>query len=248
MVSFSAAGSFPWRQVAGAVLEYCFPRTCLGCGRLLCLPLTGYTCPECRRGYLLIRGPVCRACGRPLFGEWGGEPTCRTCLDDPPGYGRARALFLYRLAGARLVHCLKYENGSWLVPEMERLLCEDPQWQEVFRDAALVPVPLHPRKLRRRGYNQAGLVARAINRAVPGTGIEDCLRRIRDTPSQTALSRPARQRNMRGAFRVRHRLDPTRNWMLIDDVLTTGSTLNAAARALRQGGAKSISAFTLARG
>ncbi|MEE9608613.1 MAG: phosphoribosyltransferase family protein [Myxococcota bacterium] len=115
------------------------------------------------------------------------------------------------------------------------------------RPQLVVPVPLHPRRLRTRGFNPAGLLARELSRrlAVPWDAV--ALRRMRDTPSQTGLERSARRRNGRGAFRAQPGLRaPARVW-LVDDVVTTGSTLSEAARALRRAGARQVIAVCAAR-
>jgi len=163
-------------------------------------------------------------------------------------FDRSRALFLYRGAGARIVHGLKYEGSQWLGKEIELLLREFPIWRQYFTDAQLVPVPLHKSKERQRGYNQAHVIARAINAALPQTTLCDCLQRVRKTPSQTFLTRDERRRNMKKAFECVSEPDSERKIIVIDDVLTTGATLNSAILALRKETKGPISAFTLAHG
>jgi ComF family protein len=175
------------------------------------------------------------------------ERICGTCRAEPPAFKACRSLFLYRDAGARIVHALKYEQALWLRRELTLLLQEAAGWEAWFNKAVLVPVPLHPAKHRSRGYNQAELIAKAVQAAFPATRIDNCLRRIRRTPSQTFLSRVQRQRNMRGAFTC-SMAPEARRIILVDDVLTTGATLNAAVVALNEAGAGDISAFTLAHG
>ena len=147
-----------------------------------------------------------------------------------------------------MVHALKYEQGLWLQDEVTALLLQDTRWQHYFAGACLVPVPLHRGKERQRGYNQAAIIVEAIATAFPAVSIQPCLERIRKTPSQTFLSREQRKRNMRGAFTCRYSPSPHRRFVVVDDVLTTGATLNAAVTALRRDGATRISAFTLAHG
>jgi len=165
----------------------------------------------------------------------------------PPAFSRARSLFLYSGTGARLIHALKYEKGTWLQEEISSILIRSGKWNEYLDGGVLIPVPLHARRFRKRGYNQAESVVGAIKDAFPSTRIENCLIRNRMTPSQTLLSREERFRNMRQAFSCRGS-PPSGRLILVDDVLTTGATLNAAAQALLVAGANDISAFTLAHG
>ena len=237
-----SGGYFP------ALLDFWFPRTCVRCGCLLQDSEKRFTCKDCRRKYVLIKRPFCDRCGFPFFGKSALPGTCESCRERPPDFSEARSLFLYRMTGARVVHCLKYEKGTWLLSEIASLFGDEHGWRDFFAGSTLVPVPLHPRKERQRGFNQAEIVCKAIRGAVPGVEICPCLRRVRATPSQTFLSRTARLRNMKGAFSCPGLPGGERRLILVDDVHTTGATLNAASRALREAGAKVISAFTLAHG
>jgi ComF family protein len=208
----------------------------------------GFLCPGCRQAIHWIRDPVCQQCGAPIFGKMAVPGRCSTCMEIPPVFDRSRALFHYRGAGARIVHGLKYEGSLWLGKEIELLVSESPVLSQYFTDAQLVPVPLHRSKERQRGYNQAQVIAKAINAALPETTLCQCLERVRKTPSQTFLTRDERRRNMNKAFKCVSGPDPERNIIVIDDVLTTGATLNAAILALRKVAKGPISAFTLAHG
>lgn len=229
-------------------LEWVYPRTCLRCGGYLRPEQAGFTCDPCFAGYAFIGEHYCVRCGSPHLGHVLPDHWCANCREHPPAFESAQSLFRYVGTGARLVHSLKYEGGVWGALEVERLLRRQPRVLGFFTDAVLVPVPLHPRKLRRRGYNQAVVVAEGIQRVLPETRLWGGLRRVRDTPTQTALSRRQRQRNVLEAFAPVGDIPPAGRLVLIDDVLTTGSTLNAAATALRRLGASKISAFTLAHG
>jgi ComF family protein len=230
------------------LLDLVFPRTCIRCGALIRGREGAFTCAACRAGYPLIRDPFCAVCGAPFHGVLAAPGCCEQCRAEPPRFERARSLFLYRGTGARLVHALKYERATWLESEITDLLRADPQWRAALGGAALIPVPLHPRKERARGYNQAAVIARAMQRAIPQTTCIYALRRVRPTASQTLLSRTERRRNLSRAFACVNPPPADRPLVLVDDVLTTGATLNAACAALQQAGAKRISAFTLAHG
>lgn len=241
----SRAGS---RLTGQRLLDIFFPRTCIECGRWINGEVGRFTCGRCRSRYPLIREPLCLRCGRPFAGRLVASALCATCRETPPRFARARSLFRYKQTGARAVHVLKYEHGTYLESEISALLRADARWRAYFEEALLIPVPLHPRKQRQRGYNQAEIVARAIQAAIPGVALSACLRRVRMTPSQTLLSRSERLQNMNGAFVVGRRLPEAANLIVVDDVLTTGATLNAAVEALETAGWEAISAFTLAHG
>lgn len=232
-----------------ALLDWIYPRSCVRCGGLLPPAADGYCCADCRRRYFLVEGAVCAACGIPLGTEAAGvDGCCPQCRADLPELAPVRSLLRYRGTGARLVQALKYEGGLYLRAEIERLLRDHAEWRAYFLGKVVVPVPLHPAKLGRRGYNQAEVIAQALVRAGFGVGVEPVLRRTRMTPSQTQLHREERLQNVRGAFHCPRSLDRRIRWVLVDDVLTTGATLEASAEALRAAGAEGISAFTLARG
>jgi ComF family protein len=171
-------------------------------------------------------------------------------VDLDPEFQEGRTLTLHRGAAASLVHALKYRNALYLAHDIRKLAETAEGVIEWITGTDLVPVPLHQRKLRERGYNQSRWIATLLADLAPGTTVCDCLERIRDTDSQTALSRSARRRNVKNAFAAKKevKIDPERRHILIDDVFTTGSTLNACARALRRCGAAQISVLTLAHG
>jgi len=230
------------------VLDLVFPRSCIDCGRLISDFPCRFSCPACRNRYAWISDPACAGCGAPLTGRLVSERVCTACRENPPAFQTCRSLFLHRGIGARLVHTLKYAEGRFLYREIAALLRETEDLWPFLEGKILVPVPLHPRKLNQRGYNQADLVIRAILEVYPHLRTCAVLERTRMTPTQTFLSREARRRNMKNAFVCEESLERQADYLLVDDVLTTGSTLNAAATALRRRGVRRISAFTLAHG
>jgi len=146
---------------------------------------------------------------------------------------------------------LKYRRGWHVMEDLETILCRSPEALERARGSVLVPVPLHARKLRERGYNQSEMLARSLARAAgDGARVESLLRRIEDTPSQTAFGRQARRLNLKNAFALASGapLNPGLRHVLVDDVFTTGSTINQCARALRKAGCLRLEVVTFSHG
>ena len=205
-------------------------------------------CPACRRPVAQSLDPVCGACAARLRGEVDEAPE-----PAPAPLARWFAGAIYAGDALDVVQRFKYpEPGlAGLDPRNDAVAC----WLalEAARAASpeapglVVPVPLHPRRLRSRGFNPACVLARhvASRLALPLDPV--ALERVRDTPSQTSLGRSARARNVRDAFRVRAGRSLPRCVWLVDDVVTTGATLCSAARALRRGGARSVVAICAAR-
>ncbi len=234
----SIAVARAWWQLYTWLGNLFFPPTCAGCGRV-----GQWLCDECATAIPLLEAPVCPRCGRP----WEGDGLCPACRAHPPTLRRLRSatLFAEPLRGA--IHALKYRGGREVAKTVAPLLVRAWRAWGMSGDL-LIPVPLHPRREARRGYNQSALLAVALGLALHLPVLTDGLARRRDTPSQTRLDREARRRNVAGAFRV---LEPAlirgHHVVLVDDVATTGATLNACAEVLLEAGASRVDGFTLAR-
>jgi ComF family protein len=192
--------------------------------------------------------PLCDTCGVPVARP---VPRCPDCARSTPAFSTARAVGLYLPAQAglnplaRSIHALKYRGRRVVAGTLGDLLAA----RYPFAAAALlVPVPLHLGRLRTRGFDQAALLARALGRRRGLETAVDVLRRLRETPVQAELGAAARRRNLRDAFEVRA-LGAVRgrDVVVIDDVLTTGATADACARALRRAGARRVDVFTVGR-
>ncbi|MCA8900873.1 MAG: ComF family protein [Hyphomonas sp.] len=192
---------------------------------------------------------VCDRCGTPHGVDAGEGAVCAACIARPPRWDRARAAFVYDPSSRRLVLDLKRSGrrdglatfGAWMARAGAPLLAEADM---------IVPVPLHYFRLASRGFNQSGWLAQAVAREAGLPVILDALRRTRRTPTQGGLSARARRRNVAGAFTVRRPAAARisgRRVLLVDDVLTTGATLAACTRALKQAGARQVDVLVLAR-
>lgn len=226
-----------------------FPRECVHCGVLLDYRNRDYLCPSCRDRLEAVTAPVCGCCGRPLEGPADLCPTCPVCREHPPAFRRARSAVRFSGPGGSLVKAYKYSANPYLSgPVLELLAAGRERWYGETDYDRIVPVPLHPRKARERGFDQSAILAAGLSRR---TGIpcdRKSLVRIRYTGTQTRLSRRARRENIRGAFRV-SRADRVRgaSVLLLDDVYTTGATVGECAAALRTAGAESVDVLTVAR-
>ena len=234
-------------RIGRAVFDLVLPPRCPLC-RII-VPDDGAFCADCWRGLGFLTDPMCDCCGTPFPYAAGDGAQCAACAADRPPYRHARAALVYDDASARLVLGLKYGDRTQLASTMARLMTRAAA--PMLADAPLlVPVPLHPRRLRQRLYNQSALLARALCRETGmALGLE-VLERVRDTRTSRGLSRSARAANVRGAIRVGARGKARvagRNVLVVDDVMTTGATVEACARALLRAGARNVDVVTFAR-
>ncbi|MEK7873718.1 MAG: ComF family protein [Chloroflexota bacterium] len=225
------------RALASAALDLLFPPRCVACGRG-----GSFLCAVCLTHATPVPEPRCSLCGQPI----AGGPLCSRCAESPVAGSGLRSVFVYAGPVQAAVRALKYHNlrvvASPLGVEMARYL----QAWGVGLDI-VVPVPLHPRRLRERGYNQAELLARALGKETGLSVQPEALARVRDTPAQArAPSAAERRRNVTGAFSARE-VVRGRRALLVDDVCTTGATLSACAEALLAAGAAQVWGLTVAR-
>jgi ComF family protein len=206
-------------------------------------------CAECWSKLSFIERPYCPRLGIPFVYDPGPDLLSMEAIASPPAYQRARAAVRYDEVARTLVHALKYQDRTDLAPPMGRWMAR--AGRELIDDAdVLVPVPLHWRRGWRRRYNQSGALARVIERQTGAKVAAEALQRIRPTLQQIGLSRPQRASNVQGAFKVaadRQALIAGRRVVLIDDVLTSGATVDACARALLRAKAASVDVLVFAR-
>lgn len=220
-----------------AILNLLFPLTCILCNAPVRERRWGPVCPPCWSRMEPLRPPFCPQCGMPASSI---EGLCGACRLEEHAFDFARSALLFNDPLRDVLHHFKYSDRVSLAYPLGTLLCECLE-REDFQGSLIVPVPLHRRRERRRGFNQAELIAEVLNRKVDTA----MLRRRKNTPSQTGLSRSQRTMNLAGAFEVRGRVPEC--VIVVDDVYTTGSTLHEIAKTLKRGGAKRVEVLTVAR-
>jgi ComF family protein len=236
------------RTAGRVLLDLAYPPACIACAAATAEPRT--LCPACWTKVRFIERPYCERLGTPFTHDLGLGALSPQAIADPPAYHRARAVARYEDGpAARMVHRLKYGDRTELARPMGLWMAR--AGAELLADAhALVPVPLHRRRLFGRRFNQAALLARAIAAHRPVAVEALALRRARATVPQVVLTRAQRAANVQGAFRVDEEarsLVAGRRLVLIDDVMTSGATIDAAARALLRAGAERVDALVFAR-
>src|SRR5438132_10196675 len=233
-------------HAAKFALDIALPTLCVACRE----PVDGDgVCAECWAKLSFIEPPYCPRLGVPFVYDPGPELLSMEAIANPPAYQRARAAVRYDDVARTLVHALKYQDRTDLAPTMGRWMAR--AGQELLEEAdVLVPVPLHWRRGWSRRYNQSGTLARVISRQTGVKLASEALRRVRATEQQIGLSRPQRASNVQGAFKVaadRMADIQGRRVVLIDDVLTSGATTDACARALLRAKAAQVDVLVFAR-
>ena len=227
-------------------LDSALPRLCPACRDLI---TEQGVCPGCWSKLAFIAAPYCPRLGIPFAYDPGPGILSMQAIADPPAYQRARAAVRYDDVARTLVHALKYQDRTDLAPAMGRWMAR--AGRELLGEAdVLVPVPLHWRRGWSRRYNQSGALARAIGRQSGVKVAAEALRRVRATEQQIGLSRSQRASNVQGAFKVapdRMADIQGRRVVLVDDVLTSGATVDACARALLRAKAAQVDVLVFAR-
>jgi len=236
------------------VLGLVFPEACQICGKHRAGPKDGYVCEECwtKPGAIqFIRKPFCERCGLPYSGDLTSDFVCGNCHGLKLHFSSARSSVVAARLVTDVIHRFKYQGHVWFEPFLaDLLLCELIPWIErTGRWDCLIPIPLHPQKERQREFNQSQRIAAAASAKIRIPTVSHAVKRVRDTETQTHLSRDKRAANMRKAFAMtgRYPLNGKRV-ILIDDVFTTGATTNACAQVLREAGADEVCVWTVARG
>ncbi len=218
-------------------LDLLFPPYCIGCGKE-----GGYICGICGRELPFIYPPVCSVCGRPLT----ADADCPGCIAKDAAIDGIRSPFLFTGLMRQAIHEFKYRNLRAIAPGLAVFLY-DYLADNPVPGNVLVPVPVHPKRLRERGYNQSSLLARELSRLAGIPVVNDCLVRNTYLTPQAKLSSAAdRLKNITGAFTCANAQLNNKEVILIDDVSTSGATLNACAAALKSAGAAAVWGLVLA--
>jgi ComF family protein len=240
------------RRAADALLSVVLAPGCAGCGRPLDAPTRERVCAGCWDTVRPLPPPLCRTCGDPLP-SWRtisvALERCAVCRRRPSAVDLGRAAGDYEGALRQIIHAFKYDGRRSLARPLGTLLLSRCGAELLEGAGCVVPVPLHPWRRLRRGYNQASDLASRL--PLP---LVHALWRSRQTPSQAGLPSPARHRNVRGAFQLSPLLTSRMRSLiagsvvvLVDDVRTTGATLDACAHVLKDAGAREVRALTVAR-
>jgi ComF family protein len=229
------------------ILDFLYPPRCLKCETRVAI--NGSLCPACWLEGDFISGSICCRCGVPFEIDSGEGAQCGACIANPPSYDQARSIMVYNDASRPLVTGFKYGDRTERAPAFGRWLAR--AGTDLLATADLIiPVPLHPRRLIARRFNQSGMLAQSLGRETLIPVAVDGLVRLRATKQQVGLSHAKRKRNVRGAFIVRAGMTEAikeRHIVLIDDVITSGATIEACVRALRKAQAREVSVLSVAR-
>jgi competence protein ComFC len=238
----------PIRSVCNTLVELFYPSNCVGCGDAQAPGV--FLCERCKKSVPRIAEPYCNVCCRPFEGLLCGIFACPNCEDRPPAFDCVVSKYHAKGLLRDLIHRFKYGRQFYLRGVIAEYLIEAMQDERIQGLPAdcIIPVPLHPARLRERGFNQAEALAEVVFKR-NGVPILRCIQRKRYTQTQTQFDRSERMLNLRNSFAMRKNSDVRgKHLVLLDDILTTGSTLHECALVLRAAGAETVRAITVARG
>lgn len=228
-------------------LNIIFPARCIACGEIAVD--VGRICGDCWQKIEFVSQQSCERCGVPFEYDVGEGVVCLSCEMNKTSYSRAAFLFKYGDISKNLIHKLKYYDHTYLARYLSsaalRVIKHNFQNCDV-----VVPVPLHRRRLMRRLYNQSALISKELAKLMEIDFVSNALLKVRHTIPQTFLTKAQREDNVRNSFIVnlsKSHLVLNKNVLLVDDVMTTGSTINECSKILKRAGCKEVFVFTLAR-
>ena len=227
------------------IFKLLWPEICPFCGKVK----WNGVCPACEKqlNKLAISQPYCMKCGKPV--RRNEQEYCADCAESKHFFDRGRALWLHKPPVSTSIYQFKYHNqrvfGNYyaetMAKQFERVVCE-------WKPDLIIPVPLHPKRKRKRGYNQSQIIAERLGKkwGIPVNGT--ILRRVKNTNPQKKLDHRTRKKNLQNAFAVKGNLYGIRNVILIDDIYTTGNTINEAAKKLKETGVEIVCFLTVSIG
>ena len=228
--------------------DFFFPPQCLLCNTSFTPENSRYFCNKCYDDFSFIKNPVCEKCGLPFQTQEGADHLCGQCITGKHFFDKARSVSTYDGTLRKALHGFKYNEKSLLSKPLSQILAaygENLLNQKEYD--AIVPVPLHSKRLRQRGYNQALILAKTAGKAW-GIKVDiKSLERVKWTIPQTVLSKNERQKRIRGSFSCSPERVRDKNLLIIDDIYTSGSTVSECARILKKNGALKVDVLTFAR-
>ncbi|MCX7872699.1 MAG: ComF family protein [Verrucomicrobiae bacterium] len=231
-------------------LSLVYPDICQICGKRRATKSESYICRECCKDVKRIVSPVCKVCGRHFEGNITVEFTCEKCQNEKTYYNIARSAVKYNGTILKALCAYKYNRAMWFEPFLASMLIEKAK-EEIDAENwdCIVPVPLHFARKNERGFNQAERLSLRLSQALNIPMNVSILKRVKYTETQTALERRKRGENVKNAFTLKKKSLNINNLrvILVDDVMTTGATVNECAKTLRKGGASAVFVLTLAR-
>ncbi len=237
------------KEFLNDVFDIIFPPRCLACTEIIKQPVNQFFCPGCLEKINFIEDNFCPICGVPFLVSPAGSHFCGNCLENKQYYSQARAVAGFETAIMDAIHKFKYGRNISIGYALGSFMADFsfPDF-DFFEYSLLIPVPLHIKKLRERGFNQSLLLANQIGKKHELPVDFSILKRCKATLSQTGLNKAEREKNIKGAFAVADRKKINgRKIILIDDVYTTGATINECAKVLHKAGAQKTAVLTLSR-
>jgi len=237
------------RELLNDVSDIIFPPQCLACAEIINLPKSQVFCAACQEKISFITGSICPICGIPFWESPAGSHICGNCLTNKPCYTQARSVAGFETVTMDTIHKFKYGRRISLGNALGSFMADFSFPNFDFSEySLLVPVPLHIKRLRERGFNQSLLLAKEMGKKYKIPVNFSLLKRCKFTLTQTGLNRAEREKNIKGAFAVADKKKVTdKNIILIDDVYTTGATINECAKVLLKAGAQKVAVLTLSR-
>lgn len=229
-----------------AILDILYPRCCPVCGMVV-RQKGKLICKECKEKLVYIQNPRCKKCGKPL--ELAKEEYCGDCKRKKHHFDEGKAVWVYSKEMRNSVYRFKYDNkreyADFYIEELAELYGS---WIKSLQIDAIVPIPLHKKKKRLRGFNQAEVLADNLGRKLNLPVMPEIIIREKNTVAQKELNEKQRQENLKNAFKIVHNEVQLKKVLLVDDIYTTGSTIDAAARELKDSGVEKVYYICLCTG